>query len=189
MYAGKNKLDLTKDTVYKHPTTKQCNYSIDTSNFVTKNDLSYSPRSIGCVKRTIDGAIDWAYSDFDGISVSFSGTTEGETKTFTYNIDKPYPIYFISVVAMDHSETNTNRGGGLTWAIYCNGVNFYTYNSTLTFGDNMCSLGQVAVPNPGTHVTISVVVTFTINKYYIDPPFDSSARQIFNTTRIKYNTF
>ena len=27
MYAGVNKIDLTKDTVYTHPTTKQCNYA------------------------------------------------------------------------------------------------------------------------------------------------------------------
>lgn len=36
VYAGRNKLDLTKDTVYVHPSTKQCNYSIDTSKFATK---------------------------------------------------------------------------------------------------------------------------------------------------------
>ena len=33
MYAGVNKIDLTKDTVYTHPSSKQCNWVPDSSNF------------------------------------------------------------------------------------------------------------------------------------------------------------
>ena len=36
---GPNKVELTKDTVYVHPSSKQCNYNVDTSNLVTKDEL------------------------------------------------------------------------------------------------------------------------------------------------------
>lgn len=39
MYAGSNKLDLTKDTVYKHPTSKQCNYYVNLSPYMLKSVL------------------------------------------------------------------------------------------------------------------------------------------------------
>lgn len=40
VYAGSNKLDLTKDTIYTHPATKQCNYSVNTSDFATVSQLA-----------------------------------------------------------------------------------------------------------------------------------------------------
>ena len=52
VYAGSNKIDLAKDTVYTHPTAKQCNYSYthpttkqcnyapDLSSYATKSDLA-----------------------------------------------------------------------------------------------------------------------------------------------------
>lgn len=54
MYAGVNKIDLTKDTVYTHPktkqcnyaythpTSKQCNYSVDLSKYATKSEVNAS---------------------------------------------------------------------------------------------------------------------------------------------------
>ena len=44
VYAGANKLDLTKDTVYVHPASKQCNYSVDLSNYATKAELDALPK-------------------------------------------------------------------------------------------------------------------------------------------------
>lgn len=40
VYAGSNRIDLTKDTVYIHPVNKVCNYSVDTSAFATASDLA-----------------------------------------------------------------------------------------------------------------------------------------------------
>ena len=62
VYAGKNKLDLTKDTVYKHPSTKQCNYSIDTSNFVTKTELNKVKGMIDVSARVIGSKSVYSHS-------------------------------------------------------------------------------------------------------------------------------
>jgi len=37
---GSNKIELTKDTVYTHPTEKQCNYNVDSSLFATRDELA-----------------------------------------------------------------------------------------------------------------------------------------------------
>ena len=39
MYAGRNKLDLTKDTIYTHPSAKQCNYSVDLSPYLKSQTI------------------------------------------------------------------------------------------------------------------------------------------------------
>lgn len=36
---GPNAVELTKDTVYTHPTSKQCNYSVDLTQYATKEGL------------------------------------------------------------------------------------------------------------------------------------------------------
>lgn len=43
---GSNKIELTKDTVYTHPTAKQCNYSVDTSSFATKAEIDEIEKKI-----------------------------------------------------------------------------------------------------------------------------------------------
>lgn len=39
-WIGPNGVELTKDTIYSHPTNKQCNYEPDLSNYATKDDLA-----------------------------------------------------------------------------------------------------------------------------------------------------
>ena len=59
VYAGQNKLDLTKDTVYRHPSSKQCNYYVDLSNYVTKSELSTEiTGSSESIKEDLKGMMD-----------------------------------------------------------------------------------------------------------------------------------
>ena len=43
---GSSKIDLTKDTAYVHPSTKQCNYNVDTSSFATKAEIEELKKKI-----------------------------------------------------------------------------------------------------------------------------------------------
>lgn len=70
VYAGENRIDLTKDTntvythptakqcnySYTHPTTKQCNYAPDLSGYATKSDLASVSSSIKLLATYTDSA-------------------------------------------------------------------------------------------------------------------------------------
>jgi len=49
---GSNNIDLAKDTVYVHPSEKQCNYSVDTSGFATKDDISLLWEKVNSISST-----------------------------------------------------------------------------------------------------------------------------------------
>lgn len=54
-WIGPNGVELTKDTIYSHPTNKQCNYEPDLSNYATKDDLA-------SVSNVVDGVALKAYT-------------------------------------------------------------------------------------------------------------------------------
>ena len=73
MYAGRNKIDLTKDTIYTHPSTKQCNYSVDTSQFATKTDLNnISGKLIGTKSFHISLTLGYPSSETETLSIDFA---------------------------------------------------------------------------------------------------------------------
>lgn len=89
--------DLTLDTntIYTHPATKQCNYSIDTSNFVTKNELS------------TNGSLQWANIG----TLSFSGTfSESKYNTNILNIKAYLNTYnLFRIVPTAFTVTNVSK--------------------------------------------------------------------------------
>ena len=89
--------DLTLDTntVYTHPATKQCNYSIDTSNFVTKNELS------------TNGPLQWTNVG----TLSFSGTfSQSKHNTNILNIEAYLNTYSLfRIVPTAFTVTNVSK--------------------------------------------------------------------------------
>ena len=56
--AGRNKIDLTKDTIYTHPSTKQCNYSVDLSQYLKSQTVR-----TGSYYSSLLGSSVWTVSD------------------------------------------------------------------------------------------------------------------------------
>lgn len=88
MYAGKNKLDLTKDTVYTHPSSIQCNAS---------NEISSLKSSVSNGKQLVANAITGK-----GVATSSSDTFA----TMASNIGR-----ITSTISCVHSQSYTMSSG------------------------------------------------------------------------------
>lgn len=55
-------MELTKDTVYKHPTVKQCDYSVDLTNCATKDELEKVKGMIDVSARIVHTGSFWVDS-------------------------------------------------------------------------------------------------------------------------------
>ena len=87
---GSNRIELTKDTVYTHPSTKQCNYSVDTSSFVKTSDLR-----VGTLYNK-NGSFTITYSNRNGFSYAGDNTVLSSAETA--NICNNYVISSVSAV-------------------------------------------------------------------------------------------
>ena len=90
VYAGRNKIDLTKDTIYVHPNSKQCNYSVDTSSFVKTSDLR-----VGTLYNK-SGSVTITYSKRNG--TSYTGNNTVLSSSETANICNNYMLASVSAV-------------------------------------------------------------------------------------------
>ena len=105
VYAGRNKIDLTKDTVYVHPNTKQCNYSVDTSSFVKTSDLS-----VGTLYNK-SGSVTITYSNRNG--TSYTGDNVVLSSAETANICNNYILASVSAV-LTIASCNSGYGNSFT---------------------------------------------------------------------------
>ena len=83
VYAGINKIDLTKDTVYKHPTTKQCNYAYV---HPTSKQCTWTPDASGLLWEKlldINFTLNW--------SRNTSNRDDSIGKSFSLNSYSTYP--------------------------------------------------------------------------------------------------
>ena len=80
-------------SAYVHPTTKQCNYSVDTSTFALKSE-ALTKYSMPNITRDFNGRILVSTVDVVGhITWSYrTGTPKDDT--FTWSFTLPYPIYY-----------------------------------------------------------------------------------------------
>ena len=108
---GPNKIELTKDTVYTHPTSKQCNYNVDTSNLVTKDELEKVKGMIDVSARIVGSG---QYSKL------FTTDTSKTTTTGSVNIQLPTCDYIeleSALVKIPYSTAVTSSNAQLSYDI------------------------------------------------------------------------
>ena len=102
---GPNAVELTKNTIYTHPSTKQCNYDVDLSNYVTQSDIETLKKELSDVGAKLVGSvpvyadrrstsIEVTYSyDFDYVEIIPASVTIGLTNSGATFIQPPVAIY------------------------------------------------------------------------------------------------
>ena len=101
---GSNKVELTKDTVYTHPSTKQCGYNVDLSNYVTQSDIEAIKKELSDVgaklvgsmpvyadRRSTSAEVTYSY-DFDYVEIIPASVAVGLTNGGATFIQPPVAI-------------------------------------------------------------------------------------------------
>lgn len=152
-----NMVNLAQDTVYSHPSEKQCNYSVDTSVFIKRSDLdSYIPKIEANVKRDAQGNVRLTKASSTGTNLSFSGQATQQA-TVRFELTNDIPIYFASA-SMTYGSIEKNGDTGVTTTLYMNDVK----QSTDYLFNNYTSLYLGGVINP----IFTVVYEYTSNSLY-----------------------
>ena len=157
---------------YIHPSTKQCNYSIDTSQFVTQNELSGFPTKYSrvCVRRDSSGAIEQTSDEIGVLDFDFSGS-RSDTKSFTFKYTSPYPIWFGTVQC---SLSGSISGGSCTITGDINGNTLhcsstFINSSDLSFNGENNFVVSITVAYKGTSykhgISYNGKIIFTHNYY------------------------
>ena len=108
VYAGRNRIDLTKDTVYVHPSSKQCDYYVDTSSFVKTSDLR-----VGTLYNK-SGSVTITYSRRNG--TTYTGDNVVLSSAETANICNNYMVASMSAV-LTIASCNSGYGNDFTASI------------------------------------------------------------------------
>lgn len=150
VYAGKNLLDLTKDTVYIHPTTKQCNYSIDTSNFVTKTELNKVKGMIDVSARVV------------GSKQAIAGNAS-QTVTVPVSIDydyiEIYPAFTINKSASEYSGYAA-VASSVPVIVAKDGTGIISVEDCEHTAGVQCSASQVYFYSTGNYIHFDCTVVF-----------------------------
>ena len=88
MYAGINKIDLAKDTVYTHPTTKQCSYSVSVvDNLMSSSTTSALSANQGRILKGLVDDLASEISDIGGVPqlVNAGATTNDRYREINAN--------------------------------------------------------------------------------------------------------
>ena len=86
-YIGPNKIDLTTDTKYVHPTSKQCNYSVDLSNINASKLQGYTYQQIIDAAVSRSASLTTLYDK--AISINVSRSMSNTEIMMTYESDLP----------------------------------------------------------------------------------------------------
>lgn len=107
-WIGPNGVELTKDTIYSHPTNKQCNYEPDLSDYATKEDLA-------SVSNVVDGvALEKAVTNYHSSDRSWYSSA-GIPFLFSYDGVNNYLYNIITNKTYSWSYSAT---GGSGWGTY-----------------------------------------------------------------------
>ena len=102
---GSNKIELTKDTVYSHPTEKQCNYSYVHPSDV-QCDVSSSITSLTTRLSSLESTVSNGITDLDFGEIAANGGNSGSwytLKTFSFT-----PSILIGVVC-EYANSSTRK--------------------------------------------------------------------------------
>ncbi len=140
---------------YVHPSTKQCSYSVDTSQFALKSEgLNKYSRCNLC--RNGAGEIMYTKVKVGTVDVSCRGTTP-YSKSFTFNYTAPYPILYLSLTS-DSKGVSYSRFGGDGWSGNINGI-------TINERDLQFWISNTEFSTPQTDFTISLSFSFAGTRY------------------------
>lgn len=148
-------------SAYIHPSTKQCNYSIDTSQFALKNELpniATLKNARYAVRRDVEGSI--LFTDVVGVgnvAVSNSGKPT-KSKTFKFTYKSEYPVWYLKISSTKGGGT---ASGSANQAFKCdiNGKPFEFAEYSFSFSSDIIEFSGE------TEFTITIVSTYSGNKY------------------------
>ena len=130
---GQNKIDLTKDTSYIHPTNKQCNYEPDLSNYATKEELE-----------TVKGMIEVSARIVETKGLQVSGSSSNNNATYTVAECDYIILYGKSDESIYSAKSVCYKGGSAyVSALITGGV----YNSLVSLSSNGKTLTVKAATN------------------------------------------
>ena len=159
-YIGPNKIDLTTDTKYVHPTSKQCNYSVDLSNINAAKLQGYTYQQIIDAAVSRSASLTTLYDKAISINVSRSLSNTEIMMTHESDLPQDFVTAFkakavnsiFTVVSYSdlnltftmHREWNSNGSIGLV--VRADSYN-YGYISVATIGNGSI---QQDVPYSGS---------------------------------------
>lgn len=167
MYAGRNKLDLTKDTVYVHPSTKQCDFaSID----VTRGSV---PVQVGDISLPNYSTSDAFFTIVDGNAirntigykkltrVSYPEMILDITITGSWYSTGTISCYVI-LNGYDLATSSSNKFVVPEYAVCTGGseITGTTYTVTIPTADSICVPGTASASNTDSVATCDMSVHF-----------------------------
>lgn len=163
---------------YIHPATKQCNYSIDTSQFALKNELpniSTLNNARYAVRRDVKGSI--LFTDAVGVGnvkVSYRGIP-AKSKTFKFTYKSEYPVWYLRISSTGGG--GTAGSGSHTFKCDINGKPFEFAGYSFSFSSGIIEFSGE------TEFTITIKSTYSGTA-------DNSIFELGNTTiQVSHNYY